>query len=402
MPRTSKAPGLVWRSRGDGTRAAYWAARQDLIKQGYQPRMVRLHYAEGDPMLIGRCHALQAEMLEWAKTAGVGRPPQYDGTVRSLVAMFEAHPDSSYRDIEPDTREKYSRALKLYIVGHKGAKRIDTTTGNDVKRWAKELLAAKYSPNTVYYAINVFKIAVSFGSSLRIRECTVLRQELRDTRFHGGRRRTEQLTYGQVAAFRDKAREMGLHYMARCITLQFDFAMRRRDVIGKYYREDDSDAGIRKRARKGRWVWRDGLTWADKDEDGIVRRVVSKTRRTTAAVAVHAIADYPDVEAELARTPIERRVGPLVLHDKTGVPPTEEQCRRDFRTIAAACGIPFDVKMMDARAGADTEAYEAGVSTEDAMALLTHSEEATNRGYLRELTEQSRRAAKMRVASRKK
>jgi hypothetical protein len=56
---------------------------------------------------------------------------------------------------------------------------------------------------------------------------------------------------------------------------------------------------------------------------------------------------------------------------------------------------------MDARAGANTEAREAGVTEEDAMALLTHSEAKTNRGYLRDLLEQSRRAAAKRVGSRK-
>jgi len=161
--------------------------------------------------------------------------------------------------------------------------------------------------------------------------------------------------------------------------------MRRRDVIGEY--------------TDGRW--RDGLAWSHIDrETGILRKLISKTALTSEAVAVHAIADYPDLMALLMCTPPEERVGPLVVTNR-GVPPTEAQCRRFFRMIARKAGIPDKVWNMDARAGAVTEAYESGATEEEAMALATHSERDTSRRYLRELTEQSRRAAAKRVASRK-
>src|SRR5438093_462285 len=64
---------------------------------------------------------------------------------------------------------------------------------------------------------------------------------------------------------------------------------------------------------------------------------------TSELIAVHAIADYPDVEAELARIPLERRVGPIVINDRTRLPPTEAQCRHYFRLIARKAGIPDSV-----------------------------------------------------------
>lgn len=366
------------------------------MKAGYRPKTVRLHYIADDPALIARCHRLQADMLSWA--SGGNGAPHYDGTVASLVRLYETHENSSYRDIEQSTQRAYSKALALWIVKHTGNRLVEAVTGNDVRQWFKKLVASGLSVNTAYFAINVFKVALAFGSSLRLAGCRELREELRDTRFFGGQRRTEQLTYEQMTTLRDKARAMGLHYLARCIVLQFEFAMRRRDVIGKWYTDGAGTDGI----RHGKRVWRDGLTWADKDDDGVIRRVVSKTRRTTAAVAVHAIGDYPNVAEELARTPAEARIGPLVIHDKTGLPPTEEQCRYDFRRVAQACGIPAAVKMMDARAGANTEAYAAGATQEEAMALATHSEAKTNERYLRELADLSHQAAVKRVAARKK
>jgi len=278
---------------------------------------------------------------------------------------------------------------------NKGARRIDSVDGSDVRRWYKELCKAK-SKAWGYYTISVLKAVLSFGSTKRITECTLLRAELREAKFSAGRRRKEFLTYGQVIAFRDKARELGAEWMGLCLLIQFELGIRRRDVIGEYLRDVPGIDGIRYHGR----VWRDGITWAHINSEGVFRKLVSKTALTSEMEAVHVIADYPELAAELARIPAERRVGPIVIHGKTGLPPTEAQCRRYFRRIARECGIPDSVWNMDARAGANTEAFRAGATSEERMALLTHTERKTNDGYVRDLTEQSRRAAAKRVGSR--
>ena len=229
----------------------------------------------------------------------------------------------------------------------------------------------------------------------------MLRQELRDVRFRGGAKvKGQQITFQQVNAFCATAHETGFAWMALCLRLQFNFGLRRRDVIGKWVKDALGTDGIRNRRK----VWRDGLTWADVNADGILNRVVSKTRKTSGAVAVHSVQDYPDLKAELARHgyPQERRVGPIVINSKTGLPPTEAQCRRYFRIIAHKAGIPFDVKNRHARQGAITEAYLAGATENERMALASHTEADTNWGYVSEVTEMSRNAARKRVASRGK
>lgn len=394
MSTTQKAPGLKLRTRSNGAQIAYWVARPDLIKAGYRPKSVRLHYELDDPLLVARCHTLQAEMLEWAADSGV-RPAAYDGTFASLVRMYESDPDSPYFELEESTQASYSKTMAS-LMKHKGARRIEAVTGADVKRWYKELVEAR-SKSWGYYSMNVLKAILSYGATRRLKECLTLRSELALARFKAGPRRTTFLTYEQVAAFRPVAHAMGYGWMALCLTLQFDLGFRRRDVIGRWVRDRGSEAGIRHNHR----VWGDGLTWGDIDEHGILRRLVSKTAKTTAIVAVHAIADYPDVMAELARIPLDRRVGPIVLDNK-GIPPNEAQCRWTFRRVARECGIPDEVQNMDARAGADTEAYESGATEEESMALLTHSDRKNSRRYLRDLTEQSRRAAAKRLQSRGK
>jgi hypothetical protein len=382
------APGLKWRTRSDGSRAPIWRARADLVKRGFLPKTVPLHYAPDDPALAKRCRALQAQMLSWAADPAdaAKKRNEYDGTFASLVRLYETHADSPYRELGQSTQRTYAKTMEL-LVRNKGERRIDAVIGNDVRRWYKELVAAS-SMGWAYYTVNVLKAVLSFGSSLRIAECSLLRQELRAVRFSAGARRTEYLTADLVDAFCDKARELGFDWAGRMLRLQFDFAMRRRDVIGEYVREDD---GMR---------WRDGLTWADVGKDGLVKRTVSKTRSKTGAVAVHSIHDYAAVAADLARTPPEQRIGPLVICHITGLPPTEEQARRFFRMVASKAGIPDTVWNMDARAGANTEAAAAGSTIEERMAMSTHSTLENSERYRRSNEEASRRAAAKRMAYR--
>lgn len=365
------------------------------MKAGYRPKSVRLHYAIDDPALAARCHFLQAQMLQWSQEQRAGKPTTFDGTLESLVKLYGSDPDSPYAELQEATQRVYSKVLAA-LVKDKGARRIEALTGADIRRWYREFIES-HSQSWAYSIISHLKVVLSYGATRRLAGCLQLRQELAAARFRGGKRRTVFMTYDQVRAFRPVAHAMGYGWMARCLTLQFDLGFRRRDVIGRYVRDCGSEAGI----RRNRQVWGDGLTWGDIDADGILRRLVSKTAKTTAITAVHAIADYPDVAAELALVPPERRVGPIVV-DNRGMPPTEAQCRRIFRKVARAAGIPDTVWNMDARAGADTEAYESGATEEETMALLTHTERRTSHGYDRDLTERSRRAAAKRVQSRGK
>lgn len=397
MSDTEKAPGLAWRKRRNGPPAAYWIARKDAIGAGYLPKAVRLHHEAGDPLLAARCHVLQAEMLTWLSECGKGRPAIYSGTFASLVRYYETHPDSPYFDLKPKTQRVYSVTMEL-LMRHKGKRAVAGVDGSDVRRWYKELAEAK-TQSWAYFTVNVLKAVLSFGATKRFKECALLRAELREARFNNGRRRTERITFEQVSTFRKTAHEMGFGWMALTLTLQFAFGMRRRDVIGEWVRDETGEAGIR---RRGNLVWRDGLTWGSIDEQGVVRKLISKTELTSALVAVHAIADYPEAVEELtiAGYPHERRVGPIILNSRTNLPPTEQECRYYFRKIARQAGIPDTIWNMDARAGASTEAYEAGATEEEAMALTTHTESSVNRGYLKDLQQQSHRAAVKRVGSR--
>lgn len=397
---STHAPGLKTRIRSDGQHIRYWVASATLIKRGYRPKTVRLHYdetdLERDAKLAHRCRVLQAEMLEWAS----GRPQGeffFNGTLKSLVDMYEKNPDSPYHDLRTSTQRNYSKHIHI-LMRFIGVRRIDAVTGADVRRWYKNIAAPTRAggPERTAYAyllISILKVVVSYGASLGYDPCLKLRAQMSAAKFRQGSARKTRLTHAQLTAFRIAAHAAGKPSMALGLTLQYELAFRQRDVIGEWVKDVYGTDGV----RNGRMVWRDGLTWAHIGQDAIVRKTTSKT----GAGAVHRVSDYPDLLTELDRIPTEKRIGPLVLNEMNGLPYTSAQYRLAFRSIARAAGIPDGIWNMDARAGAVTEAYESGADVSGAMALATHTTPGISRRYNRDSVEQSSRVAKLRVASRR-
>jgi len=97
--------------------------------------------------------------------------------------------------------------------------------------------------------------------------------------------------------------------------------------------------------------------------------------------------------AELAIVPPTSRIGPVILDERTGRPYRQREFARRFREAARAARVPDEIWNMDARAGAVTDAYDAGANPTDAMDLGTHTQLSTNRRYARH-----RLAATSRVA----
>lgn len=90
----------------------------------------------------------------------------------------------------------------------------------------------------------------------------------------------------------------------------------------------------------------------------------------------------PMVMEEIAHTPL-RADGPLIFSETRGRPWTGDEFRDEWRKIADVCGIPRAVKNMDSRAGAITEATEAGIDLEHIRHAATHSDIGMTQRYAR-------------------
>jgi hypothetical protein len=388
-----KAPGLQWAARQAGKRVPYWVARPDLIKQGYRPKSVRLHY--DDPSaLIARCHELQAEMMEWA--GGGRQDAAYDGKLSTLVRMYQTDKGSPYRGLHQNTQRNYTKAIEWLATRLNGDPRVRDISGADAREWFLDFCETN-TRGWAAYVLAVFKAAIAYGSSRKFKDCLELSASLRTTRLGTGQAREQEMTYEHLVAFREAAHRLGRPSAALWTTFQYELGLRRRDVIGEWVNVTDPTTGTMIKQ------WRDGLTWSSINDNGVLTKQLSKTRFKTGVKVEHQIANYPELVAELKRIPPEKRdpLVPIVINESTGLPYTPEQCREYFRVIARAAGIPDEVQNRDARAGFATEADAAGADQKDTMIAGGWTQQKTlNKHYVRKRVEQTSRVAKLRIAHR--
>lgn len=392
------APGLQ-RRKGKGAGGAdttYWIARRELVKQGYKPACVRVTGSEEE--IASYCRLLQAEMLAWSAQRNPLLNRSFNGTFKSLFRLYQTDPDSSFNDkIKPRTRENYAYSLSA-LEDVIGSCQVERTTGSDTWRWYK-MIAARTSPNYARYMITApLKAALHYGVANRVRGCPELSTAMSAIKFPMGGKRQSKLTYDQIEAFCEHAHDLKRHSMALGLSLQFHLMLRQRDVIGEWLEDRDNKISGIDNVRNGRWVWNDGLTWAHIDAQGILRKVTSKTQ----APVVHDMGKHPTLLIELDLVPLSRRNGPLVINEATGLPYERRQYSDAFRLIARKAGIADTIWSMDARAGAVTEALEAGADPYDTMATTTHTSLKMLMHYNRDNAEKTSRVAKARQEGRRR
>jgi len=381
------APGVKRRRRADGSTAWYWVA----TATSYEPRTVRLDYPdtpEGRLEMAAHARVLQAEMLDWLANGPRRAATAKPGTIAWVVDRYQTDEDSPYRDVRPSTRKSYDESLAI-IRATVGERHIAAVAGPDIRRWWKNWGRADdagvlANPRRAYGCVQLLRIAVAYGTSLRDRDCRDLKDVLSAMQFDQPGKRSSRMTFEQARVFRAKAHELGHHSLALAMALQFELGLRQRDVIGEWVEER----------------WATGLTWSHIDGQMILRKPTSKSNGSQ--IAEHDLRRYPEVLAELALVPADRRVGPVVLCEATGAPYRRRQFSGLWRAIADAAGLPKGLWNMDSRAGAISEAYEAGAAPADVMKAATHTQIATSMRYNRGAIEQTSRVADLRAERRKR
>lgn len=401
MPSELIAPGLKRRKRKSGPDVAYWVARADLVKAGYRPETVRLSYSLDDPqhrdLISAACMKLQAEMLEWS--SGRARTTsRFDGTILGLSRRYQTDEASPFKRLKHSTRHKDTYTLVL-IEKAFGTRSLAALKIDDFYRWyaAAKKPKAPGGPERVRRAYGIIKKLrelLAFGIMAELPECKRLYEVLKHARFSQPARRRVAMELAHVEAFIAKALETGRLSLALGTAIQFETAMRQKDVIGEWepIPEHDAATGIVLNGR--RWV--NGLTWADIAADLVVRKATTKT----GAFAAHDLTLCPLVVALLERVPADRRIGPLILDETAGRPFAESAYGREWRLVAKAAGVPDHVWNMDARAGAITEAEDAGADLDHIRSAAAHAQTSTTQRYSRGAVGKSRAVANLRVAHR--
>lgn len=392
-------PGLKRKRNRDGSYREYWEARSDLVKRGYQPKAVRLHFPDtpqGQEQKSSRCKILQAEMLAWA-SSGQRAAPGYDGTMLSLSRLFQINDDSPFRTMKWSSRDNVLKSLTI-IEKSVADRQIAKLLGPDFKRWHARFGAPKAPdapprPWRAKHAMDAVRQLISYGVTLGYDDCFRADTILSKIRFKSPPARTAVMTVEHVDAVRATAHAEGWPSVALATALQFELAMRQKDVIGEW-EPAETEGGIFYKGR--RWV--NGLLWSHIDANLILRKVHTKT----GFAVEHDLKLHPTALAEIARVPLSKRVGPMIIAERTGEPYKHRNFTDRWRAIANKAGVPKGVWNMDARAGAITEAYDLGAAETDVMKSAGHKNRQTSARYNRGTIEQTSRVAQLRLAKRSK
>jgi hypothetical protein len=394
-------PGHKVRRNKDGTIRHGWAARYDLVKLGYTPKWVRLHYNFDDPaecrIAAAQCRKLQAEMLTWA--SGIRADVRaFDGTVASLARTYQRDPASPYRALKWNTRREYDHVIGI-IEKAVGQRLLSALRIADFRRWYDEAArpkseGARPRVRKAHGIISMFRRMVSYGVTAELPECARIAAILAHARFKQPGRRRTKLELQHVEAFVLNAIELNRLSLALGTALQFETTLRQRDVIGEWepISAGEDKSGIVLRGR--RWV--NGLTWADISSNMTIIKETTKT----GADAAHDLKLCPIVVSILDRIPNSARVGPLIIDEKAGRPYAEHAYSREWRDVARAAGVPDKVWNMDARAGGISEADDPGADLDSIRSAAGHSQASTTARYVRGTIGKSRKVAELRRAHR--
>lgn len=393
------APGLNRITRPGGVIERYWFASRAAKAAGFTPRTVRIPDAADDGEAALICRRMQFEQGEFLNGSVVKQEDATAGTIAWLCTQFETDPDSPYRDKRSATQRFYSVHIRR-LAEKIGPEHVDEITGRDVRRWHREW-KQELGDRTAYACIQTLRRVVKYGvADLSYDPCIKLSRILSEVTFQQPAARKRKAMFGQVVALRKAAHDVGEGAIALAVTLQFELGLRQKDVIGEWTHKLARGANRHlKGPRRSIDGWEWGLTWAHIDAAFMLVKPTSKSNGTS--VAEHDLRAHPDVMAELERIPPERRVGPVVIDPRTGLPFRPEAFRRRFRVVARAAGWPDDLWNMDNRAGAVSEAFEAGADPADVMRAATHKQLSTTMRYNRSGAVPASRVINLRLARRK-
>lgn len=401
-PKIENAPGLVWRQRKrQQLWVATWQCRSDLAALGYKPNRLDLWQGRKEELgpddvafITKHCQDLQGDMLVYSR-GGVPELLPYDGTLKGLAVAYLNNGESNFSKLRYHTRKYYNTLIKRIVEDH-GAELVRDTRAKHMKMW-HENWTHERGVAMSHALMGMLRTLFGFGATfVEDEECERLCAVLHRMKFKMPAKREEALTAEQAITIRAEAHKRGLHSIALAQAIQFECTFRQKDVIGEWVPQGEpglSDV-IDDRGRK----WLRGIRWEEIDADLILRHTTSK-RQKPIEINLNLA---PMVMEELALLSERPTKGPIIVSEKSKLPWYNNEFRRYWRKCATAVGVPSEVKNMDSRAGAISEATDAGAPLEHVRHAATHSNIQTTQGYSRNSRSKVDNVMQIRAASRQK
>ena len=391
------APGLSERPRAGGKIAYYWIASNcSRHTKSYPTKTVRLHQATEEER-AAYCQRLYKELTDWLGEQAFDPKQLFDGTIKSLVEIYQVDKQSPFHSVKANTREGYVWEL-TQIQRRVGNRRLKNLTGHDFLRWYESVKkpateGAEPHLRKAHGFMTMVRMIINWGIVLGLPDCERLSLVLSKLRFQQPPSRKTFVSYDQVQAIIPQAHDAGRSSVALAQALQFELTLRQSEVIGQWLKFEGPapEGGL----VYGRRQWGDGLLWSDIDASMILRKSSSKTGQ----VMEFDLTLYPLVMQEINRVPKERRIGPMIIDESSGVPYKWNQFSKVWREIARSCGVPDNVWNRDSRAGGVSEATSVA-GLELVRHHAQHSDPKTTAKYSRDTLEKTSKVAKLRTAAR--
>jgi hypothetical protein len=186
---------------------------------------------------------------------------------------------------------------------------------------------------------------------------------------------------------------------------QFECMFRQKDIIGEWL--PGSEPGVSDVLDgTDKWLW--GIRWSEIDANLKLVHVTSKRQKEIeidlrladmVLAELRLIYGFDPARDDRSALPAS---GPVIREGRTGLPYHDDQFRAQWRKLARAVGIPDTVRNQDSRAGAISEATDAGADLEHVRHAATHSDISQTQKYSRGSTDKAAGVLKLRVAHRNK
>lgn len=410
-PIIDDAPGHIVRRVGRKWEVR-WQARTDLINKGFLPKSERIWIGEMPTdaerrQIADQCRRLQDEMLIYGRgglpTASTAYT--FDGSLKSLINLYQTDHDSRYHKKQYAVRKNHDTLYRRLMDDH-GAEQLADIKARLIITWNKEWTDGGVKLATGDAFRGRLRELFSFGATiLEDPECERLCGVMSKMRFENAKPRTAALRAEQAIAHRNTARQCGWFSMALADAMQFDLTLRQKDVIGELVPLDEP--GLSDVHFEGK-KWVKGARWEEVDEHFVFRHVTSKRGKLIETDLHYApmVMEELSIRAGVPIPELRRDMfpawGPMIVSETKARPWKAQSFRQRWRKVADMAGIPKDVRSMDARAGAITEATDAGASLEDVRHAATHSDISMTQRYSRGSAEKVANVMKLRVVHRTK